>query len=118
MTKTPPPGRRTTTSGRRRPSSFSGDLFVEVEALGQAGRLQHVAQHLLAPAALHAGAAAQRRRELARLVLGRGRGLQQGCDLRLQPAGLLGAGLLGGGHLLLELGQRLADRLEGLGRAT
>ena len=87
-------------------------LLVEVEAAGQARGLQHVAQGLLAPAALHAGAAAQRRRQLARLVLGGGRGLHQRGDLLLQPAGLLGAGLLDGGDLLLELGQGLGHRLQ------
>ena len=63
ITNRPPPGRRTVTSGRRRPSSVSvGGLFVEVEAAGQARGLQHVAQGLLAPAALDAGAPPQGRR--------------------------------------------------------
>ena len=73
ITNSPPPGRRTTTSGRCRPSlAVDRGLFLEIERRCQARHLQDVAEHLLAPAPLHARAAAQRRRQLARLLLGRG----------------------------------------------
>jgi hypothetical protein len=93
------------------------DLLVEIEAVLQARRLQHIAQGLLAPPALHARAAAQGRRQLARLELGVGRGLEQFGDLLLEPALILGAGLFHGGDLQLELGQGLRHRLELAGHA-
>jgi hypothetical protein len=83
---TPPPGRRTTTSGRGALLGVGRGLLVEIEAVLQARGLQHVAQHLLAPAPLHARPAPQRRRQLARLVLGVDRGLeQQLLDLGFSP---------------------------------
>ncbi len=89
-----------------------GDLLLKIVVPLQPGHLQHVAQHLLAPAALNARAPAQGGGELARLELGLVGGPQHRLDLLLQAAGLLGAGLLGGDHLLLELAQRLGHGLQ------
>ena len=47
------------------------DLLIEVEPIGQARGLQHIAQHLLAPAALDAGSAAKSSRQLSGFFLGR-----------------------------------------------
>ncbi len=86
-------------------------LFVEVEAVAEAGGLQHVAQGLLAPAALHAGPAAQGGGQLAGLVLGGGRGAASGAIWALQARRLLGRGSSRPADLLLELGQSSRPRL-------
>ncbi|MNN25826.1 hypothetical protein D3C81_1393150 [compost metagenome] len=89
-----------------------GVLLLEVEAAGHAGGFQNIAAGLLAPAAATAGVALQGLGQAARLVAGGGRGGHQGGQLLLQPAGVLGAGLLQRRDVLLELGQGFGDRLE------
>ncbi len=114
MTNTPPPGRRTTTSGRSAPPAASTvDLLVEIDVGSQAGHLQHIAQHLLAPAPLHPRPAAQGGGELARLVLGGHRGGQQLGDLRLAAPPVSSARAFSAAVTCgLELGQGVGHRLE------
>src|SRR5271154_6325962 len=84
ITNTAPPGRRTFTSGRRRPSSLS-------------------TLNCSSKSNFRARPAAQGRGQLARLGLGGGRGGEHLGDLGLEGAGFLSARLLRGGGLRLEL---------------
>ncbi len=87
-------------------------LLGEVVFGIETGHVEHVAQRLFAPAALHACAAAECGRQLARLGLRLFGRLHQRVDLGLEAADVFRALLLEIVHMLLETLQRVGHRLE------